>query len=180
MRNNESRSLGSAHPAWKKLDHLSRRLYVSTHETILPTLLRNYDRYSMANGVEIRMPFMDHRIVTFAFALPWTSKLRNGFSKAIIRYGLSDYIPEEIAFRRSKIGFNSPIVDWIKGPLKEYFLDLLASKSFSECGLVNHLAIRKIFKLVIDNPNASFLDGEKAWTLLTPFLWEQAVLKNHG
>ncbi|MBC8391457.1 MAG: asparagine synthase (glutamine-hydrolyzing), partial [Deltaproteobacteria bacterium] len=93
------------HPNWKRLDNLTRQLYISTHVTVLPTLLRNYDRYSMANGVEIRMPFLDYRIVTLAFSLPWTSKIRNGFSKAIIRDALSGYIPDEIVRREEKIGF---------------------------------------------------------------------------
>ena len=59
-------------PRYKKMDKLGKILYVSSHETILPTLLRNYDRYSMASSVEIRMPFMDHRMVTLGMSLPWT------------------------------------------------------------------------------------------------------------
>lgn len=76
------------HPNWKKLDNLNKVLFVSTHETILPTLLRNYDRDSMASGVEIRMPFLDYRIVEFAFSIGWKSKLHGGFSKSIVRDAL--------------------------------------------------------------------------------------------
>ena len=56
-------------------------LFVSTHETILPTLLRNYDRDSMASGVEIRMPFLDYRIVEFAFSIGWKSKLQDVYKR---------------------------------------------------------------------------------------------------
>ena len=75
----------SSHENWKKLDNLNKTLFVSTHETILPTMLRNYDRDSMANGVEIRMPFLDYRIVQFAFSIGWRSKLHNAYPKSIIR-----------------------------------------------------------------------------------------------
>jgi len=56
------------------LDYLNSRLHDSTYSTVLPTLLRNYDRYSMMNGVEIRMPFLDYRILQFAFSIPYHQK----------------------------------------------------------------------------------------------------------
>ena len=106
------------HVNFKKLDNFSQHLYVIFHETILPTLLRNYDRYSMINGVEIRMPFMDHRIVTYVNSLPYTSKFGNGYTKILIRDAMSKNMPKEITWRKSKIGFNTPIVDWMQKDLK--------------------------------------------------------------
>lgn len=173
-------SVDSKHSYWNKLDHLNKRLYISTHETILPTLLRNYDRYSMANGVEIRMPFMDHRVVSMAFALPWTAKVRGGFSKAIVRDAMSNYLPPEVAYRKSKIGFNSPIVDWMQGPLKDYLSDIMASRSFKECELINAPEVDKQVRYVMNNPEAKFIDGERAWTMMTPYLWERSVIKGNG
>ena len=172
-------SRDSIYPAYKKLDHLSRQLYISTHDTVLPTILRNYDRYSMANGVEIRMPFMDHRVVSFAFSLPWTSKIRNGFSKSIVRDAMAFLMPEEVAYRKSKIGFNSPIVDWMKGPLRQFFLDTIHSQSFKSSRLIDPEAVAKEINSVISNSKALFSDGEKAWTMLSPYLWEQAVLNRN-
>jgi len=142
----------------------------------LPTLLRNYDRYSMANSVEIRMPFMDHRIVSFAFSLPWQSKIRGGFSKAVVRDAVAPFMPPQVTYRKTKIGFNSPIVDWMKGPLKGYFLDLVASRSFRECDLINADETARAINHVIKTRAASFSDGERAWTMLTPYLWERAML----
>lgn len=165
------------HPRWKEMDHLSRVLYVSTHETILPTLLRNYDRYSMANGVEIRMPFMDHRVVSLAFSLPWTSKVRAGYTKAVVRRGLEDVMPKDIAWRRTKIGFNSPMVDWIKGPLKEFFLGEVNSQAFAQSDLADQkLALARLTG-VIDNPKATYAQAEAAWTAMLPYFWEQTMLK---
>jgi asparagine synthase (glutamine-hydrolysing) len=176
--NRNTFGLDQDHPLWCDLDWLNKRLYQSVHETVLPTLLRNYDRYSMANGVEIRMPFMDHRIVSFAFSLPWTSKIRNGYSKSIIRDALGIFMPQEIAYRKTKIGFNSPIVDWMKGPLRPFMLDTIHSKEFRDCNLINPKKVSNKIMQVIKDPGATFNDGTAAWTMLSPFLWERAVIRN--
>lgn len=168
------------HQRWKRLGSLNQRLYTSTHETILPTLLRNYDRYSMANGVEIRMPFMDHRIVSLAFSLPWTAKIRGGFSKAIVRDAIAPYMPREVAYRKTKIGFNSPIVDWMQGPLKGFLSDTTSSQSFKECQLIDSADVANQIQRVINNPEAKFTEGERAWTMLTPYLWERAFVKREN
>ncbi len=167
----------AVHPRWKKLDVLNRVLYGSTHLNVLPTLLRNYDRYSMANGVEIRMPFMDHRIVTFAFSIPWTSKVRGCLSKAVVRDAMAPFLPGEVTYRKSKIGFNSPMVDWMKGPLKPFFLDTIQSESFLTCSLIDPIKVAGKIRAVIDNPAASFGMGEQAWILISPYFWEESVIK---
>jgi asparagine synthase (glutamine-hydrolysing) len=166
-----------SHPRWKRLDNLNRTLYASTHVSVLPTLLRNYDRYSMANGVEIRMPFMDHRVVSFAFAISWTSKIQNGFSKSIVRDAMAPYLPHAIAYRKSKIGFNSPIVDWMQGPLKSFFLDAINSSSFKNCELIDPVRVAEKILRAIQDPHASFNMGEAAWNAILPYFWEQAVIK---
>lgn len=164
------------HPRWKELDHLGRALFWQTHSFVLPTILRSYDRYGMAASIEIRMPFLDWRIATFAFALPWHAKIRRGFSKAIIRDAIAPYMPHDIAYRRTKIGFNSPIVDWMRGPLRGFFLDTLSSQDFRQCGLVDAQKASKLVHHVINEPKATFKSGEQAWWSVLPYLWSQAVL----
>ena len=144
---------------WRGLDHLNQQLYVSTHETILPTLLRNYDRYSMANGVEIRM------LWTIAFCLlrfPCRGHPRYGmvFPKRLFVM-LWHLIPAEIAYRKTKIGFSSPMVDWMKGPLKGFMLDTINSQSFRECSLIDGAQIARLVQGIIKNPDARFSDGER-------------------
>ncbi len=167
---------------YKKMDHLNKILYASSHETILPTLLRNYDRYSMAASVEIRMPFMDYRMVELAMSLPWTSKLHGGFSKSIIRDACAPFMPGSIAYRRTKIGFNTPIVEWMQGPLREYFTDMVGSTDFANCDLIEAQNVRAMVENVIHNEKATFLDGEKAFSALYPYLWSKAFLHsdNHA
>ena len=84
------------HSNFKLMDNFSQQLYIIFNETILPTLLRNYDRYSMINSVEIRMPFMDHRLVSYVHSLPYTSKFGGGYTKRLIRDAVAPYLPDEI------------------------------------------------------------------------------------
>ncbi|MFZ5553411.1 MAG: asparagine synthase (glutamine-hydrolyzing) [Bacteroidota bacterium] len=160
----------------KKSGHFNTLLYELFHVSILPTLLRSYDRYSMASGVEIRMPFMDHRLVTFCFSLPWDSKLRNGFTKSVLRDAVSGYVPHEVIYRKTKLGFNTPVVDWMKGPWKEFLLDVVSSSSFSNSSLVNAEDAKLHLNKVINGNEVKFKDGERAWTRIMPYFWEQAML----
>ncbi|NBQ00764.1 MAG: hypothetical protein EBU45_01895, partial [Actinobacteria bacterium] len=105
------------HPAFQAMDVFSQVLYEIFHVTILPTLLRNYDRYSMASGVETRMPFMDWRLVCFTFSLPWRSKLGGTYTKRIQRDALKGILIDPVRLRRDKIGWNAPSHEWFRGPL---------------------------------------------------------------
>ena len=163
-------------PAFGSLDGFNQHLYVLVHETILPTLLRNYDRYSMASGVEIRMPFLDHRLVTFLMSVPWQSKIKDGYTKKIARDAVSPMVPESVASRKSKIGFGSPIVDWMKHELREYFLDSVNSRDFKNCSLIDSEKVRTKIENVVNNEKVPFGDGEKAWAEFSIFLWEKFFL----
>lgn len=155
-------------------------LYKLFHTDNLPTLLRNYDRYSMMSGVEIRMPFLDHRIVAYCFSIPWTSKIRNGYTKALLRDALAPYLPEDVIFRKYKMGFQTPIVDWLKGPWKAYFLELVNSRDFLQSGLPDAAEVKAKIEHVIYDENATYREGELAYAAFQPFLWEKMVLKKFG
>jgi len=101
-------------------DALNNELYQMFHRTILPTLLRNYDRMSMAHGVEVRMPFMDWRLVTLSFALPAAAKIGAMQTKRIAREALRDRMPEEIRSSRVKIGFNAPMADLMASRFRDF------------------------------------------------------------
>lgn len=167
----------SSHPKWQELDYFTQKLYISFHQTVLPTLLRNYDRYSMMNGVEIRMPFMDHRLVSLAFSLTWQSKIRGGYTKAIIRDAVADLMPKEVAYRKTKIGFNAPMVNWFKGPMRTFFEEIMVNTDFKQSSIVDATETTQKIRNVIDNPKATFHEAEAAWIAITPYLWQQGFLK---
>jgi asparagine synthase (glutamine-hydrolysing) len=89
----------------------------------LPALLRNFDRAGMINSVEIRMPFMDWRLVSFVFNLPMDSKIGNGFTKRILREAMKGKMDESLRTRTFKVGIASPIEYWMNGPIKEWAFD---------------------------------------------------------
>jgi asparagine synthase (glutamine-hydrolysing) len=96
---------------------LNEALHRDFHVTHLPSILRNYDGCSMANGVEVRSPFMDWRLVTFTSALPASAKLGHDYTKRILRDALNGILPDAIRTRTSKLGFESPLVAWANGGL---------------------------------------------------------------
>ncbi len=164
-------------PKWVKLSEFNKKLYEETHLSILPTLLRNYDNYSMASGVEIRMPFMDYRIVAMAFALNWDSKLRNGYSKSIVRDAMVGLMPYEISHRKTKIGFNTPISEWMQGPLKEYFEDIISSSDFVNSSVIDSGHVSMLFRKMWNKEKVSFKEAMDAYIGIAPYLWEKCFYK---
>jgi asparagine synthase (glutamine-hydrolysing) len=133
---------------------LNRRLYRMFHSTVLPTILRNFDRISMAHGIEVRMPFMDWRLVTYTMALPAESKSSEGYTKMIARRAMEGAMPESIRMGRRKVGFNSPMPEWLNGSLAGWTKDLLDRKVPAFAEIVDEAALRKT---VLD------LSAAKAW-----------------
>lgn len=98
----------------------------------LPALLRNFDRASMQSSVEIRMPFMDWRLVCYVFSLPIESKLGSGFTKLILRDAMTGVLPEQIKNRTSKIGFATPVSSWFSDDVKLFLLNMINSVAFKK------------------------------------------------
>jgi asparagine synthase (glutamine-hydrolysing) len=121
----------------------NRRLYRMLHGTVLPTILRNFDRLSMAHGIEVRMPFLDWRLVTYTVALPEENKYAGGISKLIARRAMEGRMPESIRTEKRKVGFNSPMPEWLNGPLSDWTAALLAKRVVAFGELVDEPALAK-------------------------------------
>jgi len=113
-------------------DELFASLYRETHGRLLPTILRQFERASMAHGVEVRSPLMDWRLVVLAFALPGESKLGHGFSKRILREAVRGLVPDEVRQRTVKTAFANPLAEWLGGPLKPWIMDRVRASSFQQ------------------------------------------------
>ena len=100
----------SAPPAF----NLNGALYFNTCLHGLEELLRLADRNSMAHGREVRLPFLNHELVEFVFSLPSRFKIRNAWTKWILRQSMADQLPPDIAWRKKKIGFEPPQKEWMK------------------------------------------------------------------
>ena len=92
---------------------LSRLLRFQVEEGVLPTLLRYEDRNSAAFGLEGRVPFLDHRVVEFAFSTGAPLRLREGWTKWLLRMAFADVLPTSVIWRKSKVGFGVPGVRWL-------------------------------------------------------------------
>jgi asparagine synthase (glutamine-hydrolysing) len=115
-----------------QLPYPQRLLYFETFVNSLPTILGNFDRAGMMHGVEIRMPFMDWRLVTYLFSLPTEAKIGGGYNKRILREAMKGKMAEGLRQRTFKVGIGSPIEHWANGPLKEWMMDLLSLTKLKE------------------------------------------------
>ena len=134
--------------------------------TYLPNdILVKVDRAAMAVSLETRIPFLDHRIVEFAWTLPQSVKIRNGELKWPLNQILYRYLPKEL-IERPKMGFGIPVHDWLRGPLKKWAEELLDEARLKEEGIFNPKPIRKIW--------ASHLTGHRNWG---HYLWNVLVFQ---
>lgn len=130
--------------------------------TNLPLLLRFEDKNSMAHGVEARLPFLDYRVVETALSLPGEYKIRDGWSKWILRKAMAGRMPDEIVWRRNKFGFESPEALWLPRHLPTMRAAVLASRLIGELANLDRLAAKY-----------DRLDRRSQWRLYSVALWER-------
>lgn len=119
------------------LAYLYARLY------LLDGVLVKVDRASMSVGLEVRSPFLDEEMVSFAFSLPPGLSLRRGNTKFLLRRALENRIPKVIT-RRPKKGFGVPLAKWLREDLRGYMLSLLSQKRLEKEGYFNPLEVQKV------------------------------------
>ncbi|MCE3281652.1 MAG: asnB [Chitinophagaceae bacterium] len=93
---------------------LNDLLYHDVFGGRLEELLRNADRNAMTHGTEVRLPFLNHNLVEFVFALPTAFKFHKGYSKYILRQGMEELLPPPIVWRKDKTGFEPPQKQWMR------------------------------------------------------------------
>ena len=122
-------------------DAASHIMYCDMASYLVGDILVKLDRATMAASLEARSPFLDHRVVEFAWRLPTALKVRNGQGKWILRQVLRRYLPEYL-FERPKQGFNVPIGFWLRGPLREWAQGLLDMRRIRDDGLIDSRSVQ--------------------------------------
>jgi asparagine synthase (glutamine-hydrolysing) len=148
-------------------NELERLLYLSQKLYLCDDILHKVDRASMQNSLEVRAPFLDHRIVEFASQLPERYKLKGFNKKRILKKLAKRYIPNEIITRPKK-GFGIPITQWLKEDLKAPMLDLLSKEHLDKQGIFEHDSINN---LIQDHLNNKTNNRKLLWNLMCFQLW---------
>ena len=126
-------------------DAASRMMFCDTLTYLPDDILCKVDRAAMANSLETRVPFLDHRILELAWQLPDAMKIRGKEGKWALRQILYKYVPREL-IERPKAGFGIPVGDWLRGPLKSWAEDLLDPARIDEEGFLYAQPIQEIWQ----------------------------------
>jgi asparagine synthase (glutamine-hydrolysing) len=129
---------------WEPMDLRARQIADMNYYSI-PALARYEDRNSMAHSLEVRHPFLDHRLVDFALNLPTELKLNRGWSKLILRESFPE-LPEQLRWRRDKQGFVTPEEAWLKCELNEFVKETFRKSLLAEMGIVDEGAFLSYYE----------------------------------
>jgi asparagine synthase (glutamine-hydrolysing) len=154
-------------PQAQQLDPLSRFLWIDQLYYLPDDILSKCDRMSMAQSLEVRPPFLDHRIVEFAASLPIDMKIRGSKLKFLLRELMRDKLPPEVLARR-KEGFDIPAHDWLRQGLKPLLLETLTPEAVQRSGLFRAPAVELALRAHLER-RANL--GYHLWGLLILFLW---------
>ena len=136
--------------------------------TYLPCdLMTKVDIASMAHGLECRQPFLDHRLVELAIALPTSAKYSQGRGKRILRQAFGELLPASI-WKRPKMGFGVPLDHWFRHELRDMTRDVLLDQQATDRGLFQRDAVEQ---LITEHDQRHFDHQARLWALLVLELW---------
>lgn len=142
-------------------------------KTLLPALLQVEDRMSMASGIESRVPLLDPRIVELAATMPADVKFKNGDLKHVFKKIVKPYLPESIYNRKDKMGFPTPLNDWVQNDAHDFVRDIFSSQNAKDRPYIDN-------KVVLDNFSPESKYSRKLWGLLSLELWHQQFHDNNS
>lgn len=150
-------------------DPLSRMLYFDTKTWLVDDLLIKADRMSMATSIELRVPFLDHRLVEYAASIPSRYKIRGTSTKFILKKIMEGRLPERIV-RRRKMGFPTPLEIMFRGDLFDYAHDTLLSQRAVGRGYFDAGAVKR---LLYDHRGGKAANHREIWQLLVLEEWHR-------
>ena len=153
-------------------DAIQRMLYTDI-KTYLVELLMKQDNMSMAASIESRVPFLDHELLEFAFAIPSRLKVHGLEGKIVLKKALADLLPESILYRQ-KLGFPTPWRAWLAGPALPEVEELLLSARAQARGLFNPDYLRRLF---MEQKQRTTDHSDRLWRLLNLEIWHRVCIE---
>ncbi len=148
-------------------DDVQKLLWIDTKIILPDQFLEKVDKSTMANGVEVRVPFLDNHLVEFALSLPSKYKLHKGIKKYLLKKALEGTVPNEVLYGPKK-GFGVPYQNWLRGPLKEFMKDMIYSQSIKDKNLFDYKVLtQRIEEHCTNKANWGF----HLWKILNFCIW---------
>jgi asparagine synthase (glutamine-hydrolysing) len=161
------RILTKLHDRTASTDDLAPYLWFDQRYFLPDDILTKTDRMSMAHSLEVRPPFLDHRIVEFAASLPASLKIRGSRQKVLLKELMRDKLPASVV-QREKIGFDIPVHDWLRGCLRTLMQEVLMDGASEHAGLFRRDVIETQIR---DHLERRVNVGYHLWGLMVLFLW---------
>jgi len=162
-----NRVLGELRHRASGADDLAPYLWFDQRYFLPDDILNKADRMSMAHSLEVRPPFLDHRIVEFAASLPASLKIRGSRQKVLLKELMRHRLPPSV-LRRKKIGFDIPAHDWLRGCLRSLMTDVLLDGSSDHANLFRRDVIETYIRQHLER---QVNVGYHLWGLMVLFLW---------
>jgi asparagine synthase (glutamine-hydrolysing) len=154
------------------ISNIENMMLADSYSYLPDDVLVKVDRAAMAVSLETRVPMLDHRVIEFAWQLPFKYKVNGDNGKLLLKSILHKYVPQELV-ERPKTGFGVPVDSWLRGPLKDWAENLLSEHRIQQQGLFNTVRIRKYW--------LEHLSGKKNWQyILWNILMFQAWLEEQS
>jgi asparagine synthase (glutamine-hydrolysing) len=152
--------------------YAKRMMYLEFQQRLPELLLMRVDKVSMATSIEARVPFLDHRIVEYAFRLPMSVTLGPNYEpKHILKKAAEGILPHEHIYRK-KMGFAAPVTEWLKTDLRPMMEEYLYASQI----VAKHFDLNYVRSLVSEHVAGTRNNGQILWTLFNLTLWESRYL----
>lgn len=133
----------------------SRMMYWDTISYLPDDILCKVDRAAMANSLETRVPFLDHRVVELAHRIPLQFKIKDSIGKSVLRDILYKHVPKDL-IERPKVGFGIPLAEWLRGPLRPWVEELINSERLDREGYLQPELVHQVWR--------EHLSGKRDWS----------------
>ncbi len=144
------------------LDPLKTVQYLDLKTYLVGDILTKVDRASMAHSLEVRVPFLDHKFIEWAFKLESRANMQNGVGKFSLKKLMEPHLPHDVLYRK-KMGFSVPLADWFRGPLQQKLQDCVLSERMLSCGIFDPAQLKRLVK---DHISGLKDNSASLWTLM--------------